>query len=214
MNTSIPLSPRRIRAQSGFTMIEVLITLVVLVIGLLGLIGLQARTQQAELESYQRGQALVLLQDMLDRMNANRLESKNGVYTTGTSTPLGGGGALTDCTLLTQAAKDKCEWGNLLNGAAEVATGGTCDASSGAKCIGAMLGARGCVTYDAGTELPDSSGTNIAGTGIHTVTIAWQGVSAGATAQPLNLCAKNLYPSEEQRRIVTATLRIGALRAQ
>ena len=64
------------------------------------------------------------------------------------------------------------------------------------------------------TELPDSSGTAIAGTGIHTVTVAWQGVSRGATAQPLNLCGKNLYPSEDQRRIVTATLRIGALRAQ
>jgi type IV pilus assembly protein PilV len=147
-------------------------------------------------------------------MNANRIESKNGVYTTGTIAPLGGGGALTDCALLAAAAKDKCEWGNLLKGAAEVATGGTCDASSGATCVGAMLGARGCVTYDATTELPDSSGTPIPGTGIHTVTVAWQGDSRGATAQPLNLCGKNSYPSEDQRRIVTATLRIGALKAQ
>jgi len=217
----MPLSshrtPRSV-AQSGFTMIEVLITFVVLVIGLLGLIGLQARTQQAELESYQRGQALVLLQDILDRMNAHRLDAKGGFYTTGTSTPLGGGGALTDCSTLTapnlNSKRDLCEWGNLLKGAAEVATGGTCDASSGAKCIGAMLDARGCITYDAGSELPDSSGTAIAGTGIHTVTIAWQGVSAGATALSTNLCGKNLYPSEDQRRVVTATLRIGALRAQ
>jgi len=199
-------------------MIEVLITFVVLVIGLLGLIGLQARTQQAELESYQRGQALVLLQDILDRMNANRLDAKNGIYTTGTVTPLGGGGALTDCTAVTppniNAKRDLCEWGNLLNGAAEVAPGGTCTTGAGTGCIGAMLGARGCITYDAGSELPDSSGTSIAGTGIHTVTVAWQGVSAGATAQTLNLCGKNLYPSEDQRRIVTATLRIGALKAQ
>ena len=201
------------RMQAGFTMIEVLITFVVLVIGLLGLIGLQARTQQAELESYQRGQALVLLQDILDRMNANRIEAKNGTYTTGTSTPLGGGGALTDCTALTGAARDKCEWGNLLNGAGEVAPGGTCSTSAGTSCIGAMLGARGCITYDATTELPDSSGTPIAGTGIHTITIAWQGVNKGATALAANLCGKNLYPSEDQRRVVTATLRIGALKA-
>ena len=194
-------------------MIEVLITFIVLVIGLLGLIGLQARTQQAELESYQRGQALVLLQDILDRMNANRIEAKNGVYTTGTTTPLGGGGALTDCTGLTGAALDKCEWGNLLNGAAEVATGGTCDTTSGAKCVGAMLGARGCITYDAGAELADSSGVTIPGTGIHTITVAWQGVAKGATALSTNLCGKNLYPSEDQRRLVTATLRIAALKA-
>lgn len=208
-STTLP----KLHAQSGFTMIEVLITLVVLLVGLLGLIGLQARTQQAELESYQRGQALVLLQDMVDRMNANRTESKNGVYTTGTSTPLGGGGVLADCAALNGAARDRCEWGNLLNGAAEVATGGTCDTSSGAKCIGAMLGARGCITYDASTELSNSLGAPIAGTGVHTITVAWQGVNKGATALSGNLCGKNLYPSEDQRRIVTATLRIGALRA-
>ena len=53
--------------QAGFTMIEVLITFIILVVGLLGLIGLQVRSQQAEMESYQRGQALVLMQDMIDR---------------------------------------------------------------------------------------------------------------------------------------------------
>jgi len=195
-------------------MIEVLITLVILLVGLLGLIGLQARTQQAELESYQRGQALVLLQDMVDRMNANRIGAKNHDYVT--STALGGGGALTDCTGLSGAALDKCEWGNLLNGAAEVAAGGTCDTSSGAKCIGAMLGARGCVSYDipGNTELKDSSGAAIAGTGIQTVTVAWQGVNSTAAPPASVTCGANLYPSELQRRAVTATLRIGALNAQ
>ena len=194
-------------AQAGFTMIEILITFVVLLVGLLGLIGLQARTQQAELESYQRGQALVLLQDMVDRMNANRTESKNGGYTTGTTTPLGGGTTAADCTLVAAgAARDKCEWGNLLNGAAERDTG--------ANLIGAMLGARGCILYDVLSELPDSSGTAIAGTGIHRITIAWQGVGKGATALAANDCGEGLYPSEDHRRLVTATLRIGALRAQ
>jgi len=210
-------SPARVRApfrQRGFTMIEILITLVVLLIGLLGLIGLQARTQQAELESYQRGQALVLLQDMADRMNSNRIAAKNGNYTTGTSTPLGGGGPLTDCSALTGAAFDQCQWANLLNGAAEVATGGTCDTASGAKCVGAMLGARGCITYDSTTELADSAGVTIVGSGIHTITVAWQGVSKGATALAANACGQGLYPSEDQRRLVTATLRIASLTSQ
>ena len=197
-------------------MIEVLITFIVLVVGLLGLIGLQARTQQAELESYQRGQALVLLQDIVDRMNANRIGAKTGAYTTSGLTPayVGGAAQLTDCSALTGASLDLCEWGNLLNGASEISPGGTCTTTATTNCIGAMLGARGCITYDSGSELPDSSGAAIAGTGIHTITIAWQGVSKGATALSTNTCGQNLYPNEQQRRIVTATLRIGALKAQ
>jgi type IV pilus assembly protein PilV len=201
------------RTQAGFTMIEVLITFVVLVVGLLGLIGLQARTQQAELESYQRGQALVLLQDIIDRMNANRIEAKNGVYSTG-ATPLGGGGALSDCSGLTGAVLDKCEWGNALIGAAEVSPGGTCTTTAGTNCIGAMLGARGCIAYDSSTELSNSSGVPVAGTGIHTITIAWQGVAHGVTALATNTCGQGAYPNEDMRRLVTATLRIGALNAQ
>jgi type IV pilus assembly protein PilV len=196
--------------QSGFTMIEVLITFVILVIGLLGLIGLQARGQQAELESYQRGQALVLLQDMVDRINANRLGAKNQAYVT--STPVGGGGALTDCsTVSTQAAIDLCDWGNELIGAAEVAQGGSCSTASGANCVGAMLGARGCVTYDAATELKDSLGAAIAGTGVQTITVAWQGI-APTVAPPSSItCGQGSYPSDAQRRVVTATMRVASL---
>jgi len=201
--------PHRARPQAGFTMIEVLVTFVILLVGLLGLIGLQVRSQQAELESYQRGQALILLQDMIDRMNANRIEAKNGTYTT--SSPLGGGGLLVDCAGKTGAARDKCEWGNLLIGAAEVATGGTCDTTSSAKCVGAMLGARGCITYASSTEIQDTSGTVIPGSGIHTIAVAWQGIAP--TVQPSNTCGQNLYPSEAQRRVVTATLRIAALKS-
>src|SRR5512134_2642451 len=56
----------------GFSMIEVLMALLIIVLGLLGLAGLQVRIQQAEFESYQRAQALVLLQDMVDRIHLKR----------------------------------------------------------------------------------------------------------------------------------------------
>ena len=216
----------RRKHQVGFTMIEVLVTFVILVIGLLGLIGLQARAQQAELESYQRGQALVLLQDIIDRMNANRIASKNGAYvTTGLSPAYVGNGAtsptpLSDCSALTGAPLDLCEWTNELIGAAEVTQGGTCSSASGANCIGAMLGARGCVSYDAATELKDISGATITGTGIFTVAVAWQGVSplvaplTPATAGSALDCGKNTYPSENMRRVVTATLRMASLTAK
>src|SRR5438067_6771224 len=56
----------------GFTLIEVLISMLIMAIGLLGLAGMQAVAQRAEVESYQRAQALVLVQDMVDRINVNR----------------------------------------------------------------------------------------------------------------------------------------------
>ena len=200
-------SARRCRPGSvaGFTMIEVLITLIVLALGLIGVIGLQARGQQAELESYQRGQALALLQDMVDRINTDRAAAHSLSYVT--SSPVGGGGAVADCSTLTGAAYDLCDWGNELNGAAE---------SMGGTSIGAMLGARGCVSYAAGTELTDTTGAVEAGTGIYTVTVAWQGLAPTA-APPSNLtCGQNLYPAggtanDAYRRVVMATLRIGDL---
>src|SRR5205814_2345916 len=65
--------PMRMRQpQSGATMMEVLVSILIVVIGLLGLAGLQSRINLSEMESFQRAQALVLLQDMVDRINANR----------------------------------------------------------------------------------------------------------------------------------------------
>jgi len=201
----------------GFTMIEVLVTLVVLALGLLGVMGLQARGQQAELESYQRGQALVLLQDMVDRISANRTDAHSKLYSTVTTFPVGGGGALTNCGVSTTgAAYDVCDWGNQLNGAAEASASGTCDTSAGSGCIGAMLGARGCITYDNSTELKDSTGATMAGTGIYTVTVAWQGLVATAAPPTAVTCGRNLYPNatspnDAMRRAVTTTIRIANL---
>jgi type IV pilus assembly protein PilV len=186
-------------------MIEVLVTLVVLALGLIGVIGLQARAQQAELESYQRGQALALLQDMMDRINTNRAAAHSLSYVT--SSPVGGGGALADCSSLNGAAYDLCDWGNELNGAAESLSGGN---------VGAMLGARGCVSYDSTTQLTDTTGAAQPGTGIYTVTVAWQGVAPTANPPSAITCGKNLYPNattpnDAYRRVVMATLRIGDL---
>ena len=58
--------------QRGVTMIEVLISIFILTVGMLGAASLQFRMQTAELEAYQRTQAIVLLQDMVARINANR----------------------------------------------------------------------------------------------------------------------------------------------
>src|SRR5213593_4800701 len=94
--------------QAGFLMIEVLVAMFILLIGLLGLVGLQSRAQQAETESYQRVQALTLLRDMADRINANRGAAAS--YVTGSSSPLGND-STKDCSAPTTIADiDLCQW--------------------------------------------------------------------------------------------------------
>jgi len=57
---------------TGFSLIEVLVTIVILLIGLLGLAGLQGRALTSQMESYQRAQALILLKDIANRIETNR----------------------------------------------------------------------------------------------------------------------------------------------
>lgn len=191
MNTPKNIS----RNQAGASMIEVLVTLIILLVGLLGLAGLQLQAQRSEMESYQRVQALILLQDMVGRINTNR--SVASCYATTALTPayLGTNAAGTAaiagpaCNSATttqeiRATQDMTDWSNLLYGAAEAGN------------TGAMLGGRGCVAFNAGT-------------GAGTVSVAWQGL--GDTAVPPVGCGTLLYGSEAKRRVISVPFTIGCL---
>ena len=56
---------------SGFTLLEVLIALLVLSVGLLGLAGLQTRGLATGHNAYLRSQAVLLAQDMAERIRVN-----------------------------------------------------------------------------------------------------------------------------------------------
>jgi type IV pilus assembly protein PilV len=176
------LSPRRIR---GVSMLEVLVAIAILTIGLLGTASMQSQMQTTQVESYQRAQAIVLLQDMVDRVNANRKDVANYV-----AADLG----LTsqDCSVpTTVAGKDRCEWNNALFGAAEL---------KGTQTLGAMTGARGCITNPV-TTMPREV----------IVAVVWQGlratVSPGGTT-----CGQNQYGAgDKQRRAMIARITIGCL---
>ena len=195
LNTPRPIRPRR---EAGFSMLEVLVSLMLLVFGLLGLVGLQARAQVAELESYQRAQALILVQDMVARLNANRKAAGCYVTTTPLGTAFSGTPACTAAagTATTRAIADidLDAWNSALLGAAETTGSSTR--------VGSILGARGCVTYNATT-------------GLYRVAVAWQGMAttiSPASADSLATCGQNLYgTSDALRREVGVYLRIASL---
>ncbi|OFW18290.1 MAG: type IV pilus modification protein PilV [Acidobacteria bacterium RIFCSPLOWO2_02_FULL_65_29] len=202
--------------HAGFTMIEVLISLLIIVLGLLGLAGLQTRMQQAEFDSYQRVQALILLYDIVDQISVNRETASCFRFTTDTAigapflgTGSGGApacGASGVAAVNAMAVAAMTEWNNALQGAAE---------TKGGASVGAIVGARGCVSYDATTELLDGAGAVMSGTGIYTVAVAWQGTSS--TIAPTASCGKGLYPpapaaaDETIRRAVSTTFRLARL---
>ena len=204
-------------------MVEVLVALIILMVGLLGLAGLMIQSQRSEMESYQRVQALILLQDMYGRINVNRNVTSCYITPTYLGTPATGttpvaapactaaGATSSPSTLLqkTQAQNDMNAWSLLLTGAGE---------TSGGTNIGAMIGARGCLSYNSGSALLEYSPTTglatgavIAGSGIYTLSVAWQGMG-DTFAPPAGLpCAQGLYGAAEKRRVVSLSFRMAAL---
>lgn len=162
----------RPRQVSGFTLIEILVTVLILSLGLLGVAGMQLRATTHEFESYQRGQALALARDMETRIRSSRgivagyvdnaVSSVDGSryfgvngadYTTAGLCTLG-------ATALEKSKYEACQWGRALSGAADGSTAGT------------MVGARGCVMR----VVPANAGA-IADV---YVVVVWQGTSPGS----------------------------------
>ncbi|WBY01578.1 type IV pilus modification protein PilV [Ramlibacter tataouinensis] len=176
---------RRSRAQRGATMIEVLVSLVILMVGLLGLVGVMIQSQRSQLESYQRVQALLLVQDMATRLKANR--SAADCYVLASFLGTGNTTIPTACGSGSRGEHDLTQWRDLLLGAAEL---------SNTDQVGGILGARGCITKDASN--------------LFQVSVAWQGLSA-TTAPPAGVtCGQGEYGSSDAlRRAVSVTVQFG-----
>lgn len=182
-------NPRHPR-QRGATLIEVLVSMVILMVGLLGLIGVMIQGQRAHIESYQRSQALMLVQDMVARISSNRAAADcyEVADTLGTDQDTESIDVAA-CTVGSAAQKaraqqDLRDWNELLRGSAEV---------SDDVQVGAMLSARGCIVKGAD--------------GVFLVSIAWQGVE-GAGAPPDSIpCGSGTYgDNERNRRAVAMTV--------
>jgi type IV pilus assembly protein PilV len=188
-----------IRIAAGFAMIESMVTIVVVAFGLLGVAGLVSRSFVTEVESTQRTQAVMLIQDMVTRMEANRTNVAQ--YVTGDA---GVNGYVTVAGVTTLivcdpaaplADRDRCEWSRLLAGATEQINGNN---------AGVLVGAIGCIhEIDAFNR-------------IYSVSIAWQGMREGAAPIidanfPPSGCGRDLFGNENQRRLVTMPVRLGTL---
>lgn len=183
--------PSIARGQSGVSLIEVLVTVIILSIGLLGMAGLQSRLQQSEMEAYQRSQALILLNDMANRIAVNRNAAPG--YPAAISNI--GAGMACPTTTSTQLQRDASEWCLALQGAGETLAGSR---------VGAMVGGRGCVESLGGGE--------------YLITVAWQGLTPLVAPPASVACGANSYgpagsicADDVCRRVVTTIVRVAAL---
>jgi type IV pilus assembly protein PilV len=185
-------APRLVcRGQAGVSLVEVLVAMIILSIGLMSLVVLHGRLHVLQLESYQRSQALIILNDIASRIQLNR----NSAAAYVTAAPLGVGAA---CPAggATRQELDTEEWCAVLQGAAE---------TLGANQVGAMVGARACIENIAVDE--------------YLVTVAWQGM-APLSAPPAGVgCGAGAYDgaagtpcvNDLCRRVVTTVVRIATL---
>jgi type IV pilus assembly protein PilV len=148
---------------------------------------MNVKVQAAQMDAYQRAQAILLVQDMANRIAVNRANALAYI----TASPLGTGDTQdASCAGKTGVLLDQCEWSNALKGAAE-RLGGTG--------VGAMLGARGCIAQ-VGTSPT-----------VLQVTVAWQGTTE--LVAPSLACGSGSYPSETMRRAISANVTLACLTA-
>ena len=172
-------------ANRGMTMLEVLVTIVITAFGLLGVAAVQARMHLAEMEAYQRAQATILLRYVTDRINANRRNASAYVTTDAVGVDKG----LQDCSALTGAGRDVCEWSNMLAGAGETLNG---------ERVGALIGARGCIA------VIDPAAKR------YMVSLVWQGLNPTA-APTATQCGSGSYTDDRKRRALVAPITIACL---
>jgi type IV pilus assembly protein PilV len=182
--------------ERGVSLIEVLVTLMVLAFGLLGVAGLQAKMSLAEMEAYQRSQAVQALTEMTERMSANGAQATSylnvGVIGSGDTRPA-------DCTTIAPGPnRDLCEWSNSLKGASEQTS-----TANVTRNVGGMVGAIGCITQ----LTAYNPALGVCSAGVYQVSVAWQGMSL--TKIPTLACGQGSYGSEAYRRVIAATVTVG-----
>lgn len=191
--------------QSGFSLLEVAVTLLLLSFGLLGILALMLKGQSTANEAYDRNQALAIAQDMVENLRAN--QGAAPYYVTGTtvaSDKPGGGGLFADIANYASCASGACTpkkiaenhlaiWDGVLIGVNE---------KYNTSKIGGIQSARGCVEWlGSSTTQP-----------VFLVSVSW--VANTDTAAPptgSSDCGKDAATPETRRRLVSLSVSTCAL---
>ncbi|MDT8427356.1 MAG: type IV pilus modification protein PilV [Pseudomonadales bacterium] len=112
--------------QTGTTLIEVLVSLLILSVGLLGMAGLQTVSLRNTQAAYQRTQATLSAQDMMERMRANPQGVNSGAYNNAGSAISAACMSATGCSAGALALHDVAEWQAALLAALPAGTGVVC----------------------------------------------------------------------------------------
>ena len=164
--------------QSGFTLIEVLVTFIVVAIGLLGFMAYQINAMNQAVETYQRGQVMNELISMANRMRLNAPAAYRGEYLDN-SINLGKIPQEACGNLPTIAKRDLCEFNNILNSgnqftAAEFVPAGTL----------------GCIK-----EMPSGQPNELR---VFRIEIVWPGQAQGVTEIALDCGADEIAPEDRR----------------
>jgi len=109
-----PFARKCVRQQSGFSLIEVLVSALILAIGLVGVAGLQAVSLKNNQSTFMRSQAAALAYDLADRMRANVPGATAGAYDPSAAALSSGCNTVSGCTPVALAAHDIAEWNALI----------------------------------------------------------------------------------------------------
>ena len=172
------------RPQSGFTLIEVLVTFLIIAIGLLGLGALQLNTMNNSFETYQRALVASIVEDMAARIRMNTQAAMAGEYFLAPPSDLNCGGYANtaESPAPPPSQYDLCEWHALIKGLSEATDGTSVDAP---------IGAVGCIDRLSGGGSKELW---------IRVSVAWIGITP-QTQTPLD-CGANEMGDEAYRRVV------------
>lgn len=154
----------RSAAQSGNTLVEVLVTVVIVSVGLLGSIALQLQSKRSNYDAAQRTTAAHLAEDLLERMRSNprglidyTLVGVVGGGSRGEAPPADCEQAAAACDAEDLAGYDLWQWEQLLDGTFQAGPAGA---------SGGLAFPVACIT-----------GPVFGGNGVYSVAIAWRGMT-------------------------------------
>lgn len=165
---------RYLPRHHGFTLIEVMIAVVVLSVGLLGVAALQLTSKKSSHQAWQRAQAVLLADGLVERIRMNPGAAAS--YHTGLgNSALGGATRGTPaqdcstqaCTAVQMATWDLWNWERRLDGVAV--------RDAAARNVGGLVSPRGCVVFTAvSADFPNA--------GQLRVVVSWRGTTDIADA--------------------------------